>query len=127
MTPEKETSKEKPERYVKALNYIADRRREYTLIVDASDENQIWLIDSSRVRSARKFKLSEAELAKLAKPYDFAEVIAVELPSVQDVLNAFWLKGIVTKDDLADVQRVRNALATVIPSSNSFTKYVRED
>lgn len=110
---------------VHPLHYIADRRREYTVIVD-SDEKKAWLMPSGDVPGDFEFEVPNAALKVLAKPYEFKSEIKDVMPTQDDVKRALWLKGIVTLDDLANVREVRHAIAHVTPSANAFLSYVGE-
>lgn len=120
---EKKKKKEPVASYVtvRPLHFIADRRREYTVIVDQDDN--AWLIPSDEVPGDFEFTVTLTELATLPKPYGFEAEIELALPTVQDVQRALWLKGIVTKDDLADYEAIKNALARVLPSANVFAQF----
>ena len=113
-------------RTVKPVNYKADRKREHILVADVEDPLQVWLINCEDVPGDEEFDITDTELALSAKPYDFTKELKQVMPTIQDVLCVFWLKGIVTLDDLSDTQRVRNALAHVAPSAASFTKFTKE-
>lgn len=108
------------------LNYVADQRRELTVIV-SSDHKRAWLMPSVDVPGNITFRILLTDAAKLAKPYGFDSEIKELLPSIQDVKYALWRKGVVSKDDMRRVADVRNALATVALSANQFVQFLKGD
>jgi hypothetical protein len=109
---------------VKALFYLADRRREFTIIADVSDESKVWLYPTQDIPGKDAFTLTKTELAKLPRPYDFKAEVKELLPSVQEIVRSLWQHGIITKDDLTRVPDVRNALG-VLPSANAFVQFAK--
>lgn len=120
---EKKVEQKAKEISVRPAHFLADRRREYTIVVNVKDELEVWLMPTSEVLGDFNFKVSEAKLASMAKPYGFEKEIEEQLPSVEVLQRALWKRGIVTLDDLRNIPEVRNALG-VLPSANAFVKYV---
>lgn len=106
---------------VKPLHFLADRRRDFTVIVDKKGK-EAWLLPTKEVPGNFEFTLTVTELATLPQPYNFEEELKAILPTVKDVQKALWLKGIVTLDDLENYDNVKNALASVLPSATALRK-----
>jgi hypothetical protein len=110
---------------VRPLHYVADSRREYTVIGD--DSGNAWLLKTDEMPGNVEFELTATELASLPKPYKFTKELRELMPTNQDMQQALWLKGIITKDDLQDVESVANALARAFPSAQAFARFGKGD